>query len=477
MNTHFSDVMLYLAGLFVIQSVLLLFLRRFKIPDFMIYLITGLLLGALSGSWSGREPGRAGDLLSEHYQLTTAVRGILVEHAGDPESAARIDSLTLPPLPEALFLERLAEHLGKDRVNPLSRSLLRAGASPTHSPGFLLLQFLSTLGLLLFFMHLGANFDRRFLQLIRNPHFLIQAAIVVVPLAGGLGLGGYFLLFDHTPLPLLLWGVPCLSVNIGALLAVCFPVRPVLKESVSRLILLAVVLDALAIAGYAWALLLENYRPAPGRIWTDAPYWLLLCAFAAMMIWQNPVERARRWLHRRNAEFTILLRFALILIFIYAGLRIDFPLLLLGLGAGILFQTLFGEADHALRQRFFAGAAFLYVLPFAAAGHALFSRLMFDPQIWIAAGLMLMLFALIAAVVGLAWIWQNENPWVMALGSFPRGEIALLILWMFKQQHLISTSVFLSTALAIVFSTLLGLALSAVLFGKNRVSPKKLKIS
>jgi hypothetical protein len=58
-------------------------------------------------------------------------------------------------------------------------------------------------------------------------------------------------------------------------------------------------------------------------------------------------------------------------------------------------------------------------------------------------------------------IRKKEFPLIMSLGTFPRGEITVLILWLFKNMQLISPPVFIVAVVIAIVSNLLG-----SLFGK-----------
>jgi len=85
-------------------------------------------------------------------------------------------------------------------------------------------------------------------------------------------------------------------------------------------------------------------------------------------------------------------------------------------------------------------------------------------------------FAVLSMLAAVVWFTQEGYPKIMAVGSFPRGEIAVLIWWLFYKTNFITANVFLSGVLAVILSTLAGVLIARIVFAKSAESGKKLKI-
>jgi hypothetical protein len=130
---------------------------------------------------------------------------------------------------------------------------------------------------------------------------------------------------------------------------------------------------------------------------------------------------------------------------------------MLGLIGGIMLNLMLSKTDLYSRKRIFEAVSILYPLIFITIGYRvynLWAQTSFDIA-QVVSGY-LMAFTLIAIVLAIIWKIKRDDPAFIALGTFPRGEIAALIIWQMWEQNLIDSRLFLGGLLAILFSSVIG---------------------
>ena len=477
MSLAISQFFLYLAAIFIINSLVQPILRRFRIADFLSHVITGVLIAAAIWLSGATAEFSSPDESRQSFKVTTETVSYLQKQLGDSIANARVSQWENRRFASRqAFRDSLQTIIGSEKKDLLSFTL-PAAAPPPAQPFDVLLEFLIFAGLIIYLMQIGVNFNPRFLQLHQDRIFLLHVSIVVIISVVVLFSGGYFLIFDLHIVPSFLWTIAFLSINIGSLISVVFPLKLPLKSPFSRLIQVSVLLDILAIAGYGWIVLAKNYQhDFEAQLKADAGYWIVLMIFTAVMPMHRQIRGMIKYLQNWLGDFSILLRLGFILLFIYAGSRIHFPVLILGMGAGFLFRVLMQSEDLEFRRRFFSGASFLYIIPFVEIGRLFFRPGIFLTETWLSAAWMLAIFIVLSLLAALVWFTQEGYPKIIAVGSFPRGEIAVLIWWLFYKADFITTNVFLSGVLAVILSTFAGVIIARIVFAKSAESGRKLKI-
>ncbi len=478
MSSAISQFFVYLAAIFIINSLVQSILRRFKVADFISHILTGVLVAFMiwffGASYEFSSPGNT----QQSYTVTSETVTFLQQQLGDSTENFQVSKWENRQFAtRQSFLDSLQTRIGKEKAELLMFSLPETAEEPASNPFAVLLEFLVYVGLMLYLMQMGVNLNPRVLQLHQDRIFLLHASIIVIISVVVLFSGGYFLIFDQHIIPSFLWMIAFLSINIGSLISVVFPLKSPFKSPFSRLIQISVLLDILALAGYGWIVLAKNYQHNfEAQLKADAIYWIILMIFTAIMPMHSQIRSIIKHFQSWLGDFSILLRLGFILLFLYAGSRINFPVLILGLGAGFLFRVLLQSESLDFRQRFFSNASFLYILPFAEIGRLFFQPGIYLTATWIAVMWMLAMFAVLAIFIALVWFTQTGFPKVMGIGAFPRGEMSALIWWLFYKASFISANVFLSGVLAVILSTLLGSVIARIVFVRSAISGKKLKI-
>ena len=455
-----SEIFIYLAIAYAISGVVLSLTRRMKLADFVAYLVSGFILGGVLLSWQNYSAEPGAPPFSREYRISSETLTLLQPYLPDSTSISMISHHRVTNIVgEKPFLDSLRFYLDVPLSDSLSWQVLKTARQTPANPATGLITLFASIGMLLFMMNLGANFELRMLRFNFDSSLLWQTTMMVLINAAIIGSFGFFLLFNGQITPTILLLVSLLSINAGSIIAFRFPIQPGWKRPVSRLLQITAIIDVLAITGYAWVVLLENYRENfLQKISGDVGYWLILMLIAAAFAFTGVTKRLMKPVGLWPAELVAFLRISLILLFIYCGFRINFPLIVLVLCCGLLLNLLLISNDLLSKKRFFSAVMILYPLPFIEVGRSAF--MIFQQHIsgvWVNAAVLLLGFGAIAAVVGVFWLSQKLYPVMMALGVFPRGEIATLILWQFWELNLISRSAFASGFVAIVLSSVIGI--------------------
>ncbi len=318
------------------------------------------------------------------------------------------------------------------------------------------INFVSYVGLMLFMMQLGFNFEPRFFNF-RSNSVMVQAIIFVALNSAFLGAVCYYLLGIQETLPMLTLVIAFLTINIGSILSSNFPIDPTLKRPFTNLIQLAVILDVIAIllfSGIFFWLKVRGYEPAD--IQQDLINVAILAIFLIPILSQNTFQKIFSFLERWSQNYTVLLKLGTFFLFLYAGFQMGLSVLVLGLWAGQIFKSLSGPARSDIRHKFFPVATFVYILPFVEIGMTLVLNWEYAGNFIYHFHVVLLTLVVITVVFSLLGIALKNFTFAIAMGAFPRGELTVLILWLAEQIELIPKSMFVLSVSVVLVTSLLG---------------------
>lgn len=467
MNVIFSQIFLYLAGVYCLNSGLIYLARRLKISDFIAHILTGVLFAAAVSGWAALFGPQNAQPYQTGYRIT--------DHTLDNLRAEGVSETTLANLAgiknrvyvgEGVFLDTLTARVGEAEALRHKTQIFRLAVVSDKTFNTFIL-FLTQLGLLLFLVQIGFNFDPKFFQAggdtALKQAFLLMALIVLV-----LGGTGYFLLFAQNAWLTLFWVIAFLSIHIGAVLSARFPITLSLKKPLKDLVQLAVILDIVTLMLFALVSLYLQFRGYnPSGLKGDLPRWVALAFFILPALLPRKTEQFFGFFQKLLGEYTILLKVGFFFLFLYFGFHSGLSVLILGIWAGLLFKSFAGAVHFEVQQKFFSNVSFLYIFPFVEIGRSLISPREYSLDFWYAFGVILAALASVSLVIALISLRKREYPLALSLGAFPRGELSVLILWLFKESYLIPFSLFIASVVVVMVSSLLGSLSGKYLFSAS----------
>lgn len=457
MSVIFSQIFLYLGCVYCINSVLIYLARRLKISDFIAHILTGVLFAAAVAGWAALFGPQNAQPYQTGYRIT--------EHTIDNLRAEKVPQAVLTDLDsiknrvyvgEGVFLDTLASRLGEAEALRHKTQIFRFAAVSDRTFNTFII-FLTQLGLLLFLVQIGFNFDPKFFQAgsdnALKQAFLVMALIVLI-----LGGTGYFLLFEQNAWITVFWVIAFLSIHIGAVLSAKFPITLSLKKPLKELVQLAVILDIVTLALFTLVSIYLQFRGYnPSGLKGDLPRWVALTFFILPALLPRKTEQFFGVFQKLLGEYTILLKLGFFFLFLYFGFHSGLSVLILGIWAGLLFKSFAGAVHFEVQQKFFSNVSFLYIFPFVEIGRSLVAPREYSLDFWYAFGIILAALASISLLlIALISLRKREYPLALSLGAFPRGELSVLILWLFKEAYLIPFSLFVVSVAAVMASSLLG---------------------
>jgi Kef-type K+ transport system membrane component KefB len=461
MDQTFGQIFLYLAAIFFIDGLVINIFRRIRLADFIAHVLTGIIFALILLAWGKVFGPDSVKPFENSFRISEqTIENIKTVDLPDSlaEELASLQGKTF--VGEDFFVDSLSAMIGEDQTNLYKTTILNLTVS-SEGPFRDFLRFLTEVGLLLFLMQLGFNFDRKLFSIsgVHGVSFAFTIFILNLIIIGG---ASYLLFFKPNVWFSLFLTIAFLSISIGAVLAAKFPMSLSIKKPTRNLIQAAVVLDLVAIGLFTLIGLYFHYEKYDLlRIEREVVYWTILTFFVIMIALPAKTERLFLFLSKIVGEFTLLLKTGLFFLFLFTGHHAGIPVLLLGFWAGLLLKTLSATQHIEVNQKLFPVASFLYIIPFAEVGRDLAIMHWYSSDFGY---YFLVLFAsliVISVFAGLMVIRKKEFPLIMSLGTFPRGEITVLILWLFKNMQLISPPVFIVAVVIAIVSNLLG-----SLFGK-----------
>ncbi|RMH96298.1 MAG: hypothetical protein D6681_12450 [Calditrichaeota bacterium] len=408
MTGEVSHLLVFLAGILVINSFLIALARSLKIADFIAHLLTGVALGFI-------------------------VLGI--------------ESLE--------WTSRIKSWLGMDAGLP-------------SFPGSPAIRFLAFLGLFLLLMDIGFTFDFKFFRRHRlsEAPILLQSLMLLGLNILGLGAVGYLMLKQipegqTTVLAIAAFIAALVSLNVGTVLTTNFPTVSALKKPFTNLVQVAVVLDVVALVEFALLHFVAGPVISPAEALAQSLVPLLIVgACLVLMLFPPITRRGFALLEKWIGEYTLPLKIALVLLFVYGAFQLFGDALallpLIGFGAGVLMRVLSGNRHLEVRRQFFPVASFFYMLPFVYVGYGLVRSWAPGEMFWPTLDFTLLALALISLVFGFFVLRRGEYPILLSFAVFPRGELAVLLLWLAQELGWFPAGFFSAAVAAVVVSSLIG---------------------
>jgi Kef-type K+ transport system membrane component KefB len=377
---------------------------------------------------------------------------------------------------EDAFVDTLMVKIGPQQIAPYKAQILQHTHYDTDFFQLLLL-FVAHIGLLLFLMQLGFNFDHRLFKL-NDTSFLPRAMLILALDIVLLGGAAYYLLSKENLLFSIFLTIAFLSIHLGAVLSVNFPITLSMKKPLKNVVQIAVLLDIFAIILFTVLSYSLRYRQdGIAALESNLVYFLIACFFILPIGFPSRMERVFQSLQRLGKAFIILFKAGLFFIFLYLGHRAGISILFLGIWAGLLLRVFAASHQMEVNQRFLSIASFLYVIPFAEVGRSLVVAHSYSGNFGSRLLILLLVLAVISILASLTGLRKKAFPLILSLGTFPRGEIALLILWLLKNTYLLSASDFVVSAIAVIITSFLGSLLARVIFTRPFRFQRRVKSS
>lgn len=474
-NSIFGQIFLYLAGIYLINGFLISLFRRLKLPDFTAHVFTGVIFAVAIMGW-GKVFG------------PNIIRGFESKFLITDKSIINLQSGTFPDtltkqlsglkervfVGEDAFVDTLMVKIGPEQITRHKAQILQ---HTHHDTEFfkLLLLFIAHIGLLLFLMQLGFNFDHKLFKL-NDTSFLPRAMLVLALDIVLLGGTAYYLLFKENLLLSIFLTIAFLSIHLGAVLSVNFPITLSMKKPLKNVVQIAVLLDIFAIILFtvlSYSLRYEQHGIA--ALEANLVYFLIACFFILPIGFPSKTEQVFQSLQKLGKTFIILFKAGLFFIFLYLGYRAGISILFLGVWAGLLLRAFAASHQMEVNQRFLSIASFLYVIPFAEVGRSMVVAHAYSGNFGSRLLIILLALAIISLLAALTGLGKKAFPLILSLGTFPRGEIALLILWLLKNTYLMPASIFVVSAIAVLITSFLGSLLARVIFTRPFQFQRKAK--
>lgn len=467
MSVIFSQIFFYLGCVYCINSVLIYLARRLKISDFIAHILTGVVFAAAVAIWAAVFGPQNAQPYQPGYRITdNTLDNLRATEVSDTVLANLAGIKNRVYVGEGVFLDTLAAKIGEGEARRHKNQILRFAAVSDKTFNTFII-FLTQIGLLLFLVQIGFNFDPRFFQA-SGENALTYVFLVITLIVLILGGIGYFLLFEQNAWTTVFWVIAFLSIHIGAVLSAKFPITLSLKRPLKDLVQLAVILDIVTLALFALVSLYLQFRDYnPSGLKGDLPRWIALALFILPALLPRKTENFFAVFQKFLGEFTVLLKLGLFFLFLYFGFHSGLSVLILGIWGGLLFKSFAGAVHFEVHQKFFSNVSFLYIFPFVEIGRNLFAPREYDVNFWYAFGIILLGLAGVSLLIALISLRKREYPLVLPLGAFPRGELNVLILWLFKELYFIPFSLFVASAAAVMASSLLGSLLGKYLFSSS----------
>jgi hypothetical protein len=452
MDNTYANVFLYLACAYALGGAVIAVTRRLRLNDLPAYLLSGMVLGAILFNWQSAKdtviPTSQWD-----YRINQKTYNILQHAVRDTTSLSFIEPYRRTAIHgERAFLDSLQFYLNIPLSDTLSSKVLMQARQPSKDPITIILNWLIQLGLLLFMVNLGANYDPAAIRYKLTPVILAESAIVLIVNSSGLLIVGLYL-FNGSFASALLVMIALLSFSVTTIISLRLTDQISWKEPIDKLLKSSLMTDLIALAGYTIVLFVTLNMPTAEQL----GFLSVLAAGMIIIVFAEQLWRYFAFLREWSAEIKIFLRIASILLLIYCGYRFHFPLLVLGLISGLMLNLMLGKTDLYSRKRIFGVVSILYPLVFITIGYRMYNlwaQTSFDITQFVSG--FLIAFTLIAVVLAIIWKIKRADPAFIALGIFPRGEIAALIIWQMWEQNLIDSRLFLGGLLAILFSSVIG---------------------
>lgn len=332
-----------------------------------------------------------------------------------------------------------------------------------HDPASLArIDLVAQAGLVLFLIHLGLHMDAGYLRTnttvpVRQSLLVIAVDVLVV---GGLS---YWSIAGGNVWAALLITAVMLSRHVGGALKAFAAPAPEMKRSLTDLAQTAVIVDGVALLVVTILHAAAFYRDyALQSLSRDFINWLILIPFVVAILRPRLMQVLGGMIPEGLRRYSLPLGVGLICLFIYAGVAVGTSLLLPGVLAGYLIKQ-FGERPaRVLREQLLAGTGFLYSLPFIEVGRSLAASGHLASMDGRPVLLILIAFAVTALLTGLSLLRRSGYALPFLLGTFARGELAVLMVWVMLGAGALTAATGVALIAAAVSSSILAVAAGAI---------------
>ena len=417
MNAIISQVFLYLACVFLLNSLAIYIFRRLKLSDFIAHILTGVIFSAGLMIFSQYIHPDTAISFDVQYQLEQETLNSLSRAGADSSKIANLENFTRAgAVNETAFVDSLSAILGQEMVAEQYWAILNE--SRNESPVAIIIAFLGIIGATLFLIHLGFNFDPRFLTAGNNMSLFVQVVLISIISLVIVGSACYFFVFDQQLAPSLLLTGAFLSLSIGAVLTSRLPMKSDYKVPFSILVKSAAVLDVLSIIIFSIVVVFFQYQQNSWqRLDDDIFYWVALIVMTLLVLLSQFTNAFFELFQKWIGSYVSIIKIGMLFLFLYIGFHINLPFLMLGIWAGLLMKFLFSTPQQEQQKYFFAAAQFLYILPFVEIGRILFQAEIFNQASGYNISVIILALICTSLLIGLLNIRNKNFPLMMAIGA------------------------------------------------------------
>ncbi len=316
------------------------------------------------------------------------------------------------------------------------------------------LLFANHIGVLVFLILIGLNFDPRFFRWVEGDNLTFSTVLAALTILI-FGTASFFVITDHDWWAALFLTTAFLSINIGAVARSYLSESGILKKQTTNLLQIALSLDIVAIIAMA---AIDTIKQNLHRSFTilDLIYLLLFLLFSL------PIFLRRRfsfYLSRRSQPATNSLLFlAMGIFFISLNLAYNtgLSLMFIGFWAGLFLKSMIPSVEKFQRQRLLQMGSFFFLIPFTDMGRTAVTAFQHSYHVWKDFNLLMAALIVLAIAFGAYVRYRKQHLLFLVLGTFPRGELTLIILWLGYRQRILSAEVFIAAVFVVILSVLVG---------------------
>ncbi len=316
------------------------------------------------------------------------------------------------------------------------------------------LLFANHIGVLVFLILIGLNVDPQFFRWAEGDNLMFSTVLAVLTLLF-IGTVSFFFVTAQNWWATLFLTTAFLSINIGAVAQSYLLETGWLKKQTTNLLQMALGLDLLTIIAIA---AIDTVKQNLHRDFTvlDLMYFLLFLLFSLPILMR---QRFSLFLARRSPPATnsiLFLAMGIFFISLNLAYNTGLSLIFIGFWAGLFLKSMIPSLEKFQRQRLLQLGAFFFLIPFTDMGRVAVMAFQHTYLIWKNFNFLMAALILLAIVFGVYVRYRKQPLLFLVLGTFPRGELTLIIFWLAYRQRILSAEVFIPAVFVVVISVLVG---------------------
>ncbi|NOX38536.1 MAG: hypothetical protein GXO78_13475 [Calditrichaeota bacterium] len=316
------------------------------------------------------------------------------------------------------------------------------------------LLFANHIGVLVFLILIGLNFDPQFFRWVDGENLVFSTVLASLTILS-VGIISFFFVTGQDWWATLFLTTAFLSINIGAVAQSYLSETGLVKKQTTNLLQMALSLDLLAIIAIA---AIDTIKQNLHRDFTvlDLMYFLLFLLFSLPILMR---QRFSFYLARRSPPATnsiLFLAMGIFFISLNLAYNTGLSLVFIGFWAGLFLKSMIPSVEKFQRQRLLQVGAFFFLIPFTDMGRAMVMAFQHTYLIWKNFNFLMAALILLAIAFGLYVRYRKQPLLFLVLGTFPRGELTLIIFWLAYRQRILPAEVFIPGIFVVMISVLVG---------------------